>query len=147
LPSTIVFEFASDDISLPEGFSEDIVMDWLEKVARAESKHISTLLYIFCTDAFLLKINQQYLNHNTLTDIITFPYGNNPIEAEIYVSLERVFENAIRYSKGHKHQELARVLVHGLLHMCGYSDHSEEEKKTMRAKESQYLESIFPAGF
>ncbi|MBK8502324.1 MAG: rRNA maturation RNase YbeY [Saprospiraceae bacterium] len=123
------------------------MMDWLAEVAKSEKKHISNLLYIFCTDSFLLDINQRYLNHDTLTDIITFPYNNNPIESEIYVSLERVFENADTFSQGHKLYELARVLVHGLLHMCGYSDNSEEGKRTMRAKESHYLVTIFPAGF
>ena len=143
--STIVFEFASDDLALPENFSEDSAREWLMKVAKTESRNISNLLYIFCTDAFLLEINQRYLNHDTLTDIITFPYKSNPIEAEIYISLDRVFENANIFSMGHKHQELARVLVHGLLHMCGYSDDSEEEKTKMRAKELHYLKSLFPA--
>lgn len=122
-------------------------MVWLDEVAKSEKKTISNLLYIFCTDAFLLDINQRYLHHDTLTDIITFPYESNPIEAEIYISLERVFENAETFSQGEKHHELARVLVHGLLHMCGYTDHSEEEKEKMRAKESHYLCSIFPTGF
>ena len=145
--STIIFEFAEEGLCLPSGFSVDSVTSWLHEVARSEAKQISNLLYVFCTDAHLLEINQQYLNHDTLTDIITFPYNIDPIEAEIYVSLERVFENAETFSKGHKDLELARVMVHGLLHLCGYTDFSKAEKSNMRDKESHYLGNLFPVDY
>ena len=99
-----------------------------------------SISYIFCTDEFLLKLNQQYLNHDTLTDILTFTLSNTPrpLVAEIYISIERVRENAQNLSIPFL-QELYRVMIHGILHLCGYSDHSDSEKIIMRQKEDSYL--------
>lgn len=117
---------------------QEKLTDWLNTVIVKEGKELEELNYIFCSDDYLLKINQDYLDHDYYTDIITFPYSYQPIKSDIYISVDRVKENAI------KHQvpyivELYRVMVHGLLHMAGYDDHSDEEVKEMRHKEDDYL--------
>lgn len=100
--------------------------------------------YIFCTDPFLLKINQQYLHHDTFTDIVTFDLSEHGggISAEIYISGERVRENAEKFGAGFE-QELHRVIFHGALHLCGYRDKTPEEKSLMRQKENENLERYF----
>jgi rRNA maturation RNase YbeY len=138
---SIIFDFLEEGV-LPFDFAEAKIITWLESVALAEAKSIAKLQYYFCSDTQLLDLNLQYLQHDTLTDIITFPYDTNPIEAEIYISLDRVMENAKTYSNGDYYLELNRVLVHGLLHMCGYNDHSLEEKEIIHDKESHYLENL-----
>lgn len=102
-----------------------------------------SISYIFCNDEFLLKLNQQYLNHNTLTDILTFTLSNSglPLVSEIYISLDRVNENAGNLNIPFIH-ELYRVMIHGILHLCGYSDHSTAEKLLMREKEDFYLKQF-----
>ncbi len=128
-----------DGIPFPSEFDLEQTTSWLAAVACHESKEIEQLQYVFCDDAFLIDINQEYLNHDTFTDIITFPYKTDPIQAEIYVSLNRVEENATIYNQSKFMQELDRVLVHGLLHMCGYDDHSDKDRKIMRDLENHYV--------
>jgi len=119
--------------------SAEKVSGWIERVCELERKSIDSLDYIFVNDEYLLSINQKYLNHDTLTDIVTFNLGEeNQIEGEIYISLERVAENASKFDVAPKN-ELNRVIVHGLLHLLGYDDHSAEEKEVMRSKEDYYL--------
>ena len=142
MKAEIHFEIISDNLILPKDFSRTKHAKWLKDVAIREQKELKLLSYAFCDDAFLLDLNQEYLKHDTLTDIITFPYNTNPIEAEIYISFDRVKENAIAYSQGNTLQELQRVLVHGLLHMCGYDDHDHQRKQEMRAKEAFYLDLL-----
>lgn len=139
MPAEIVFDLLDPTLSLPEGFSPERAVSWLMRVADREKKKIKYIQYVFCDDQYLYDINQEYLKHDTLTDIITFPYHSDPIEAEIYISLDRVKENAITFSNGDLVAELNRVIVHGLLHMCGYDDHTNEDKAEMRALESFYL--------
>ncbi len=115
------------------------IRSWLQGVATAENKAVEELTYVFCTDAFLLDLNRRHLNHDTLTDIITFPDSYNPIQAEIYISLERVSENAISHGDGDKNLELFRVILHGLLHMCRYDDKTDLQRAQMRKKEDWYL--------
>ncbi len=122
---------------------------WIEKAIANENKQAGELNFIFCSDTYLLHINKTFLNHNTLTDIITFPIDSaqllqpnrakeNTISGEIYISIDRVKENAEKFSTEF-HQELKRVLIHGVMHLCGYGDKSPSEAKTMRAKEEFYL--------
>ena len=115
---------------------------WLLAVAQTEEKVIGNLHYIFCDDDFLLAMNQQYLQHDTWTDVITFPDSYQPICAEIYISMDRVRENALEHSEGRVLVELARVMVHGFLHMCGYEDHTKEDKDRMRAREGYHLSNL-----
>ncbi|TAE39751.1 MAG: rRNA maturation RNase YbeY [Runella slithyformis] len=130
-------------------FSEDISFKvpnirqtkaWLKATAQAEGFKLNQLNYIFCSDEYLLGVNRQYLNHDFYTDIITFDNGEieGEIEGDIFVSIERVRENATEFKKTFE-EELKRVLVHGVLHLSGYGDKTEEEEKTMREKENFYL--------
>lgn len=117
-----------------------LLRTFLTTILIQEKVIFKSISYIFCTDEFLLKLNQQYLNHDTLTDILTFTLSNTslPVVAEIYISVERVRENSQDVNTPFL-QELYRVMIHGILHLCGYSDHSEAEKVLMRQKEDFYL--------
>ena len=113
---------------------------FIETIFLKEKKKLAEINYVFCTDAMLLEINQNFLQHDYYTDIITFGLSekNQPIEAEIYISIDRVKENAkdlhITYQ-----QEMLRVLFHGALHLCGYKDKSKADIKLMRTKEDFYI--------
>jgi probable rRNA maturation factor len=115
----------------------------IASVFRKEGVKLGSLNYIFCTDKRLLKINRDYLKHDYFTDIITFelsPKGE-PIEGEIYISVDRVKENAQSMETGFK-QELLRVILHGALHLCGYQDKTASQVKQIRQKEEFYLSKI-----
>ena len=113
---------------------------WLTAVVEQEGKKAGDIQYIFCTDPYLLEVNQTYLDHDTLTDIITFPNSENElvVSGEIYISIDRVIENADKLDIEFA-QELSRVMVHGVLHLVGYQDASDSQKAEMRAKEDYYL--------
>lgn len=112
---------------------------WISKVILSENKSEGDINYIFCDDNYLVNLNEQYLNHDTLTDIISFDYSiGNEIHGDIFISIERVLENALDYKVTFE-QELQRVLVHGVLHYCGYKDKSEEEATLMRNKEDEKI--------
>lgn len=102
------------------------------------------LNFIFCQDAYLLQINQQYLNHDTFTDIITFDLSENKtsLQGEIYISIERIQENATQFNTTYAH-ELHRVIFHGVLHLCGFKDKSAKDKATMQAMENDCLNNYF----
>lgn len=119
------------------------VRKWLLDLARKEGFDISNLNYVFCTDNYLHQINVDYLQHDTLTDIITFDQSEEEktIEGDIFISIERVKENAKLESVSMR-KELLRVLVHGLLHLIGYDDKSASLKKKMREKEDYYLNRL-----
>lgn len=121
------------------------VKSWIKKTVLAEGKQLCSLNYIFCSDPYLLKINIQYLSHKSLTDIITFDLSGphvmerqNEIEGEIYISIDRIKENAMKYGAGLQ-DELHRVIIHGVLHLIGYSDKTTRERTLMRKKEEAYL--------
>lgn len=113
---------------------------WIERVVKSEKSGIESLSYVFCSDRYLLGINQQYLDHDTLTDIITFDYSESPkkLEGEIYISIPRVRENASKLGVEFD-SELHRVIIHGVLHLVGYKDKSKEDKVEMRRREEKYL--------
>ncbi|MEE9438030.1 MAG: rRNA maturation RNase YbeY [Saprospiraceae bacterium] len=112
---------------------------WLIDIAIAENKEILNINYIFCSDEYLLNINKEYLDHDFYTDIITFPYKEGKqIESDIFISIDRVIENAKTYKTAIEH-ELLRVIAHGLLHLLGYGDKSEEESLKMSAMEEQCI--------
>jgi len=115
------------------------IRQWILDTIQAEKKTLEEISYVFCSDNYLLKINQDHLNHDTYTDIITFDYTeDNLISSEIYISIDRVKENARNLSIAML-DELHRVIIHGVLHLCGYKDKTEKEAKTMRSKEDYYL--------
>ncbi len=108
-----------------------------------ETIEVNRVDYIFCSDQYLLEINQNILNHDYYTDIITFPLQDKgmPIKSEIYISLDRVKENAATHNTSPR-KEIARVIAHGALHLCGYKDKSRKEKIKMREKEAFYIQHI-----
>ncbi|MEM1120370.1 MAG: rRNA maturation RNase YbeY [Bacteroidota bacterium] len=116
---------------------------WIAQTIIKESKQLVALNFIFCDDEYLHKINVKYLDHDTLTDIITFPYSNDEqlIEGDIYISVQRVRANAQQFNVLFL-QELHRVIIHGVLHLCGFGDKTDDEKKIMRSKEDFYIERI-----
>jgi rRNA maturation RNase YbeY len=133
--------FLTEDITF--GLKEKLKHKaWLKDAAKAEGFAIGELNYIFCSDAYLLDINQKYLGHDTLTDIVTFDNSEDPkmIEGDIFISIERVRENAIKFDT--EDSELKRVMVHGLLHLAGYKDKDKAQKELMRNKENEHLKNI-----
>ena len=119
---------------------EDAAIAWIQNILYDESYVDENINYIFCSDKYLHQLNLEYLNHDTLTDIITFDNSENEgqIEADIFISVERVKENATKLKKPFE-EELHRVLVHGLLHIMGYGDKTKSEKQAMREKEDACL--------
>jgi rRNA maturation RNase YbeY len=116
---------------------------WIEQVITLEKKKALSISYIFCSDAFLLQMNNDFLQHDYYTDIITFPLSKKgaPITAEIYISIDRVKENAKQLQVSIA-DEMARVMIHGVLHLCGYHDKTKKQQLEMRAKEDFYLQKL-----
>ena len=115
---------------------------WLESVILNEDLRLGEINYIFCDDVYLNKLNVEFLQHDTLTDIISFDYTlGKLIQGDIYISIERVRDNASDFDVSFT-EELHRVMVHGVLHYCGYKDKTSDEGKLMRKKEDQYLELL-----
>ncbi|WP_250433594.1 rRNA maturation RNase YbeY [Hanstruepera flava] len=122
--------------------NENRLSNWIATVIETEGFKYEDINYIFCNDDYLHKINVEFLNHDTLTDIISFDYSVGKIlQGDIYISVDRVRDNAIDF-KQQFDDELYRVMVHGVLHYCGYKDKSEEEATQMRDKENEYLELL-----
>jgi probable rRNA maturation factor len=119
--------------------NEEAVATWLSAVIVSENKTEGEINYIFCDDEYLHKINVEYLDHDTLTDVISFDYTmGNEISGDVFVSVERVLDNSKDYNTSFD-EELKRVLVHGVLHYCGYKDKSEADEILMRSKEEEKL--------
>lgn len=113
--------------------------NWVSSIILSENKSEGEINYIFCDDNYLLEINQQYLNHDTLTDVISFDYSlGDEIHGDIYISIERVRENADDFKVPFE-EELKRVMIHGVLHYCGYKDKSDADELLMRSKEDEKL--------
>ena len=119
--------------------NEEAVATWLSAVIVSENKTEGEINYIFCDDEYLHKINVEYLDHDTLTDVISFDYTmGNEISGDVFVSVERVLDNSKDFNTSFD-DELKRVLVHGILHYCGYKDKSEVDEALMRSKEDEKL--------
>jgi rRNA maturation RNase YbeY len=119
--------------------NKDRVSLWLLDVIKNEEKSLNEISYNFCSDSELLKVNKEFLNHDTLTDIITFDYsGLSGLSGEVLISTERVKENAQEFSQVFN-VELRRVMVHGVLHLCGFKDKTDADKLIMTQKEDFYL--------
>ncbi|GEC70735.1 rRNA maturation RNase YbeY [Flavobacterium flevense] len=119
--------------------NEEAIASWLSAVIVSEKKKEGEINYIFCDDDYLHKINLEYLNHDTLTDIISFDYTmGNELNGDIFISVERVQDNAADFNVSFE-EELKRVLVHGVLHYCGYKDKDEESERLMRSKEDEKI--------
>lgn len=113
---------------------------WLKMVAASELRKIGNINIIFCSDNYILDVNMKYLQHDYFTDIITFDYCEKDIlSGDLFISIDSVRENSLFYGTEFP-EELNRVMVHGVLHLIGYDDHTEEDIKTMRSKENYYLD-------
>ena len=119
--------------------TEVAVTKCIKALAKQELREIGDIIFVFCDDNYLHKINLEFLDHDTYTDIITFDYSiGNEVISEIYISVDRVSENAKKYSQTFEN-EMHRVMIHGVLHLCGYKDKLAEDKQIMRDKENHYL--------
>ena len=135
-----MFHFFTEDINFVLRDKTGI-RNWLDRCARKEKKKTGTLNYIFCSDRYLRNINKKFLNHDYNTDIVTFPDNSEDgktLGGEMYISIDRVKANAADYGVSFKN-ELNRVMVHGLLHLCGYDDKTETGSLKMRKKEDRCL--------
>ncbi|UAB86377.1 rRNA maturation RNase YbeY [Zunongwangia sp. SCSIO 43204] len=128
--------YSENDFNLE---NTDLYKNWLQRVISSEDKRLGEISYIFCDDEYLLDINQRFLDHDTYTDIISFDDSTgNLLNGDIYISTERVKENAAEFNEDF-YTELKRVIVHGILHYCGYKDKSKEDAALMRRKESEKI--------
>ena len=119
--------------------TESAVTKCVKALVKQELREIGDITFVFCDDNYLHKINLEFLDHDTYTDIITFDYSvGNEVISEIYISVDRVEENAKKYSQTFEN-EIHRVMIHGVLHLCGYKDKLAEDKQIMRDKENHYL--------
>lgn len=124
------------DFEIP---NEEQYENWISQVIESEDKTEGEINYIFCDDAYLLEKNIEFLNHDTLTDIISFDYTmGNLISGDIFISVERVKDNAVDFNVSFE-EELRRVMAHGVLHYCGYKDKSEADEQLMRSKEDEKM--------
>lgn len=136
----LIVQFFAEDIDFQLDEQENLIR-WIGECAAHEGFTIDEITYIFCSDEYLLSVNQQYLQHDDYTDIITFPYSDRDsvISGDIYISVERVRDNARRFHTTFE-DELRRVIIHGVLHLVGYIDSSPADKDFMHQKEDYYLE-------
>jgi len=122
--------------------NEEQLAAWIEGVISEEGYQLEEVNYIFCDDAYLHKLNVEFLDHDTLTDIISFDYSaGKKIQGDIFISVERVADNASDFNVS-INEELQRVMVHGVLHYCGYKDKTDSDAKLMREKENHYLSQL-----
>ena len=137
-----VITYFTEDVSFTLSQKRKI-STWLKQVFEQEGFILDSLNFIFCSDEYLLQINREYLSHDYYTDIITFCHSEDaePLESDIFISIERVKENSQDLNTVFIN-ELHRVMVHGVLHLCGYNDHSDADKLRMREKENYYLSLI-----
>ncbi|MDR5591367.1 rRNA maturation RNase YbeY [Christiangramia sp. SM2212] len=128
--------FSENDFDL---LNEDKYRMWIENSIESENKYVGDISFIFCDDEYLHKINMEYLSHDTYTDIISFDNTvGNTLQGDIFISTERVAENADAFNVNFD-EELKRVLIHGILHFCGFNDKTEREKELMRRKEEEKI--------
>jgi len=137
----VTFNFLVTNFSLP---NRNILKEFIRSIFRKYNKKFTSVQVVFCSDKYLLDLNRQFLQHDYLTDILTFNLspGNQPVEAELYISVDRVKDNANDLNLSFQ-EELHRVLFHGILHLCGLNDKTEKEQQRMRIAESTLLHQYF----
>lgn len=131
MTDSIIFHYELESFSLS---NEKDYLNWLHDLCKHHELKPDCINYIFADDEYVLKINKEYLNHDYYTDIITFPISDDPLSVDIFISIDRVFENAKEF-KVDKEEELKRVMAHGVLHIAGYKDKEEKDQKEMRQQE------------
>ncbi len=133
-----LLEFLCEEVNFEPNMPGKI-KQWIAQTVQRESCILRSISFIFCSDDYLHQLNVEYLEHDTLTDVVTFPYLAPPcVEGDIFISIDRVRENAEEFGVPFE-QELYRVMIHGVLHLCGYTDKTPEEKKIMTEKEDEAL--------
>ncbi len=133
-------DFHTADIEF-EPTNAKFIKEWLRAAIEKEGQQLHFLNFIFCNDEYLYKVNVQYLDHHTYTDVITFPYSEEAVEGDIFISIDRVRENAEQLDINFS-DELHRVIIHGTLHLLGYLDKKSEDKKLMTKMENLYLSQL-----
>ena len=138
-----MIRFCTLDVDMPS-LEQQRVKNWIGQVAQNYGKRVGELYYYFCSDDKLLDINRERLGHNFYTDIVTFPLTdcNTVLSSEFCISIDRIKENAVTFGRTYE-SELHRVIIHGVLHLIGFDDHTEEEEQTMREKEEEALKLLF----
>lgn len=135
----VSFYFEDVEFELPD---EQKLTNWLLGVAESEGKDFVSVSYIFCSDEHLREMNVEFLDHDYYTDVITFPYSDDAVHGDVFISSDRVADNAQSLGVAFEH-ELCRVLVHGVLHLAGYLDKTEDAERVMREREDFYLAKLF----
>ncbi len=140
--TSVTFRYADRKLALAQ---KTAIQAFVEMIFKREKKKLAHINYVFCSDAYLLNINRDFLSHDYYTDIITFGLSEpgEPIEAEIYISIDRVKDNAGHLGVSFK-EEMLRVIFHGALHLCGYKDKKKSDIALMREKENHYLSAYLP---
>ena len=137
----MAISFQAENIKLPD-IKKRNTSAWIKAVAGSYSKTVGEIAYLFCNDDKILEVNRQYLKHDFYTDIITFDYSEeDKISGDIFISLDTVRSNSQKYTTDYQ-EELYRVIIHGILHLCGLDDSSEDEKKSMREAENSALKLL-----
>lgn len=140
-----MIEFFYEDTEILD-IDPEFLVSWLSNVCEQEDKELAEVSIIYCSDAYLLEMNKKYLNHDYYTDIITFDYcEHNLILGDLFISVDTVRDNAVTHETSFLN-ELNRVMVHGVLHLCGYKDKSDADALLMRTKEDFYLNQIVSRG-
>ncbi len=131
----ITFHFEEINFQLPHS---TILSSWIKSIIQSKNRKMGAINFIFCSDEYLFELNAKYLNHHTYTDVITFSYDEHLIEGDIFISIDRVEENATKYKVTFEN-ELHRVMAHGILHLLGFNDKTSQEKEIMTDHENDYL--------
>jgi len=132
-------DFHIENVDIPD-LDPEFLRLWIKAVVESQQKQIGEITYIFCSDDFLLDINMKYLNHNYYTDIITFNYNiDKVLNGDVYISYDTVISNAEEFSQGNVKDELERVIIHGVLHLAGFNDKTEDEQVKMTKMEDWAL--------
>ena len=138
----MAINFQAEDIDFPKIIKKRETANWIKSVAGNHGKKVKDISYIFCSDDKILKINQQYLKHDFYTDIITFDYSeDDTISGDIFISLDTVLSNSQKYQTLYN-EELHRVIIHGILHLCGVNDKNDADAKLMRKEEDNALQML-----
>jgi probable rRNA maturation factor len=133
--------YCTEDVSAPN-IQKRKINSWIKDTVISEGKTLGDISFIFCSDDYLLEVNKQYLNHDYFTDIITFDYvENDVISGDIFISCDRVKENASEFKTGFEN-EMSRIIIHGVLHLMGYKDKAKKDKLLMTQKEDFYLKIL-----
>jgi len=136
----VEISFFNEEIELPV-FNQERVIEIYQTIASDHEETVDYINIIFCTDEYLLNVNQEYLQHDYYTDIITFDYSEDELASDIFISVDRIKENALEFNVDFT-QELYRILLHGILHLVGYEDKDDASKTIMTANEDKYLALI-----